>query len=202
MALTDVEICSKSLQLLGAQPIQSLDDESDRAQFCSSFYPELKEQCLSEHDWNFATTIRELNQLATDPDTEWDHRFELPSDLLLGPHSVFDDKNAKHPIQEWETINGRLHTDRGTIFIHYTQDVNENEFPPYFVQFIKYALAAELAKPVTDQTTTAEQMWQRAYGPPSDNQEGGLLGKAKRLDSQGQTSKVIQDDPITEARFN
>lgn len=199
---TKVEICRKSLMLLGAEPIQSLDEENDKARLCSEFYPDKKRTALSETHWNFATTKRQLNQLSKDPKSEWDHQYQMPSDRVAGPHSVFYDNDSDDPLQDYEVVDGKLMTDYDSIYIDYTYEVDENRFPPYFVDFLTYALAAELAKPITDQTTEAQRLYQIAYGSESDNEEGGKLGKAKRRDSQGQATQVIQDDPLTEARFS
>ncbi len=200
MPLTDVEICQKALLLLGAEPIQSLNDQNFRSQLCSSIYPELKKSALSETHWNFATKKRQLSQLASDPNSEWDHQYNLPSDMVTGPHSVFVDSDSTRPIQEWEIVGGKLMTNHEKIWIDYTQEVDETEFPPYFVEFIKYALAAQLAKPITDQTTTAQFFEEKAYGPASDNTNGGLLGKARKIDSQNQSTQSISDFPLTDVR--
>lgn len=199
---TKVEICRKSLMILGAKPIQSLEEDNSKARLCSEFYPDKKRTALSETHWNFATKKRQLNQLTEEPKTEWDYQYQMPSNKVAGPHSVFFDKNSDTTLQNYEVVNGKLMANRDTIYIDYTFDADENRFPPYFVDFLTYALAAELAKPITDQTTEAQRLYQIAYGSESDNEEGGKLGKAKRRDSQGQATQVIQDDPLTEARFS
>lgn len=188
--------------LLGAEPIQSLEEENDKARLCAEFYPDKKRASLSETHWNFATKKRELNKLTEEPKSEWQYQYQIPSDRIAGPHSVFYDEHSKNALQKFEIVNDKLMTDYDSIFIDYTYEVDENRFPPYFVDFLTYALAAELAKPITDQTTEAQRLYQIAYGSESDNEEGGKLGKAKRRDSQGQATQVIQDDPLTEARFS
>jgi len=200
MALSGVEVCQKALNLLGAKGIQSFDEDTELASICSSIYPELKESALAETHWNFATNKRQLGQETGEPVSEWDHKYSLPSDLLLGPHRVLTGPDTKVPSQDWEIVGDKLMTDHEDIYIDYTTDVNENDFPPYFTRFLYTAVASEIAVAVTDQTNTAQFYHNKAYGTPNDNQEGGLLGKAKRKDSQTQATQTLEDFPLTDVR--
>jgi len=200
MPTNEVQICQKALSLLGADPIQSLDEESDRSKTCNLIYPDLKESSLAETHWNFATKKRELNRLDDPPPSEYEYQYDLPNDMVTGPTKVFDCENAKDPIQKWEIANNVLMTNRKTIFIDYVANVPENRFPAYFTRFLYNALAAEIARAITDQTEMAQFYKQRAYGTPSDNGNGGLLGKAMLLDSQRQSTQAFDDNPIGDAR--
>lgn len=202
MALTDVKICQKALTLLGAEQIQSLNEENDRSKTCNLLYPEIKKDALSQNTWNFATAKRELNKLAQDPINEYDNQFDLPNDMVLGPIKVFSNKQSRNPTQRWKIANNKLMTNKDEIYMDYVANVDEHRFPSYFTKFLYHALAAELAKNITDQTTTAQFYYQMAYGSPNDNKNGGLLGKAKLLDSQTQTTQVIDDNPINDARWS
>lgn len=201
MALTDVELCKQALLVLGAKEIQSFSDGTDRATLCANLYPEKKEYMLTTHKWNFARAKKKLAQKTSAPLSEYDNAFSLPSQMLAGPHSVFVDSDAKGTIQEWDIFGSDLYTDHSEIWIDYTKDVDENDFPPYFVELMKYAMAEELAKAVTDETTTQRSLYDKVYGTAGDNTDGGLLGKAKRLDAFSRPTQIIQDDPLTEARF-
>lgn len=199
---TDVEICQKALALIGAEQIQSLNEQNNRAQICNLIYPTLKESTLSEHHWNFATKKKKLVQLAQEPPNEYDYQYELPNDLVAGPIKVNTHKSSKSSTQSWEKVNNNIMTDRENIYIDYIANVDESIFPAYFVRFLYHALAAELAKSITDQTSTAQFYKQKAFGSPSDNNQGGLLGKAKLIDSQNQATQVIDDNPLHDVRFN
>lgn len=202
MALTDVEICQKALALLGAEQIQSLDESNDRAQTCSIIYPDVKRSALAETHWNFATNKRELSRFSDSPPSEYDYQYSLPNDMVAGPTKVLDGENSSTPIQSWEIANNRLMTNRKTIYIDYVADVDEQRFPSYFTRFLYHALAAELAVNITDQVNMSQKLEQKAYGSPSDNQQGGLLGKAKLLDSQNQSTQAFDDNPLGDARHN
>jgi hypothetical protein len=202
MAQNEVEICQRALSLLGAEQIQSLDEENDRSKTCNLIYPELKRSALSETHWNFATKKRELARMNDEPPSEYRYQFSLPSDMVTGPTKVLPGPDMKNPIQDWEIANDKLMTDRDEIYIDYVANVDETRFPSYFTRFLYHALASELAKAITDQTTTAQFYQQKAYGSPSDNGQGGLLGKAKLLDSQRQATQSFDDNPIHDARFS
>lgn len=201
MPTSDVEICNRALTLLGSGQIQSLDDGSDLARTCKTIYSELKRASLAETHWNFATQKRQLAQETDTPITEWEHQYTLPADLVRGPETLYSSSGSEVPEQRWEKVAGKVLTDFNEVYIDYVAEVDEVEFPPYFVEFLSHAVASEIAKNVTDQTTTAQFYDQKAYGPPSSNRNGGLLGKAMRIDSQTTPTQVINDNPLDDVRF-
>jgi hypothetical protein len=82
MANSAVEICSNALLLLGAQTINSFDDESDRATLVSNLWPNALEAILRSHPWNCAIRRVSLAPDAAAPDFDYSYQFTLPGDCL------------------------------------------------------------------------------------------------------------------------
>lgn len=82
MATSEVQICSNALLLLGAQPINSFDDEFDRAVLVSNLWPNALEAILRAHPWNCAIRRVALAPDAVAPAFEWPYAFTLPGDCL------------------------------------------------------------------------------------------------------------------------
>lgn len=64
---SETDICNNALIILGAQPINSLNDSSDRALACNVVYATARDALLRKFPWNFARKQAALNQLAPVP---------------------------------------------------------------------------------------------------------------------------------------
>lgn len=82
MATSEVQICSNALLLLGAQPINSFDEDSDRALLVSNLWPNALDAILRSHPWNCAIAREQLAPEATTPAFDYAYRFTLPGECL------------------------------------------------------------------------------------------------------------------------
>lgn len=190
---TDVEIAQRALSLIGAKQIQSFDEDNDRAQICKNSYEVVKEYALSLTHWNFATDKARLPQIQDEPQTRWDYQYELPNDMIAGPIKVYNHEDTSQTTTGWEKVNNKLMSNYDTIYIDYIKNVSAQRFPPYFVRYIVNALAADIAKPITDQTSTAQFYEDKAQK---------FKQQAMVVDSQNQSSKGDFDTPFTDRRFD
>lgn len=199
MATSDVDICSAALVECGAQPIQALSEST----VCAQRYPAFKKFCLSIHPWRFNTGKRQLARLTATPLNQWKYAFSLPSDLLQGPLAVFNsDKEGAPPTTSFEQYENTIYADDEELWIDYQFEVAEGRFPPPFEQFLIKAFAAEICIPVTEQRERADDLRAEAWGPKSDNMNGGLFGKAKRLSGAVRPTQALPRGafPLTAVR--
>lgn len=82
MASSAVEVCSNALLMLGAQPINSFDDEADRATLVSNLWPNMLDAVLRSHPWNCAVKRSVLAPDAATPAFDYSYQFTLPPDCL------------------------------------------------------------------------------------------------------------------------
>lgn len=82
MSATKVSICSNALLMLGDKPINSFDDNSNRALLAANLYPSMRDMALRAHPWNCATKRVILAPASTPPEFGYSHRFLAPADLL------------------------------------------------------------------------------------------------------------------------
>ena len=57
MATSDVEIVNNALYLIGAKPIASFTEGTDRANLYNSVYPITRDATLRVHPWRFARSL-------------------------------------------------------------------------------------------------------------------------------------------------
>ena len=60
MASSSLDIANSALLALGADPIGSLGEATDRARLCSQFYDDIRKETLRAHPWNFALHQQQL----------------------------------------------------------------------------------------------------------------------------------------------
>jgi hypothetical protein len=200
---TDITICSDALVLLGAQPITSLTDGSDPADVCNRLYPDLKNHLLTVYPWSWSLKKVQLSKNATAPVNEWDNAFDLPNDIIGSVIAVFDSSSSgiRPRRYGWEIYGTQLFTNLDTIYIDYQATVIEASMPEYFIRFLRVALAAEIAIPITDQATKSDYFRAQAYGSPSESGRGGLLREAMNIDGRGQGTQIVEDYSLIQARY-
>lgn len=201
MATTDVSLCSRALVLLGAQTIGALTDETDRARVCANAYPGLRAALLSRHAWRFLMTKKQLTRDTEAPIGEWKYSYVVPGEALTGaPHAVFFDANGRVGQAGHEVFGRRVYSNSEALFIDFTEQKSEAEWPPYFQQLVVYALMAEIAFAITDQQNTADFWHVKAFGLPSEAGQGGAFGEAVTIDSQGNVTPAVQSNDFINAR--
>lgn len=147
-----VDICNRSLQLLGAKRITSLTQDTPNARSCNTAYETLRDAELRAHPWNFATTRATLAADATPPDWGRANAFQLPSNFLrLLP--VYPEDNTND--QDWQ-IEGKkiLTNDSDPLYIRYIYRVTDpNEMDVLFREMLSTRMAIELCEELTQSNT-------------------------------------------------
>lgn len=204
MALTDVDICNRSLVSLGARTISSLTaDGTDKSLAIATLYEHVKLMVLCMHDWRFSMAKEQLARLVDTPIGEWEYAYQLPSGMVSGPRAVFNTSGqGAEPFTEFEIFGDKLFTDALEIYIDFQQDVDEARMPPWFVSLLVLALAGMSGKLVTDSDGLVTNFLQRAFGPPSDNMRGGYFSVCVGINGKTNPPNAIQDNSLVNARFS
>lgn len=201
---SDVAICSKALLRLGAQAISSFSELST-GPLCAEIFPEVKLRVLTSAPWRFNTVKSELlARTLTEPPTQYKYAYQLPPDMLDGlPRTVWNspfNQGRSTPFTDFNIYEDKLLTSSEQILIDYQIDKVADVFPIHVTNLTIYAMAAEIALAVTDQTTTAELWFAIAWGNPGERGKGGYFKEAQRVDSQGHPSQSIKNYPLTAVR--
>ncbi|ABB39342.2 hypothetical protein Dde_2546 [Oleidesulfovibrio alaskensis G20] len=161
---SEVSICNKALRYIGAEEIASLSQESRGARLCAQYYPEVRDELLEAHHWNFATRYAVLPQVAQEPPFGFLHAYRLPQDclrvrrvlqhaagVLQGGAAVADDETG---IRTFEVVEGGiLYTDASPARAVMTVRVTETAcFPALFAEALARKLAADMAVALTGST--------------------------------------------------
>ncbi len=155
MAVSEVDICNRALQKLGAKRITSLNDDSTNARSCNAAYAIIRDAELRAHTWNFAIERAELAADATAPAWGRANAYQLPSDFLaMAEDYPEDNRNDKDWIIEGQKI---LSDDSDPIYIRYVKRVTDTgTFDALFVEALATKLALELCEEITQSNTKKE----------------------------------------------
>jgi hypothetical protein len=150
-----VEICSNALILVGASPIASLSETSDRAIVVSNLYDQVRRATLRRHLWNFAMTRELLSPDSTPPAFEWSNAFTLPGDCL---RLVSIGEKGEHPDY---TLEGRkILSNDSSIKLGYVSDVSDvSQFDAMFIDALCANIAFTAAWPITKSESMQKAMW-------------------------------------------
>lgn len=175
-----IDICSRALILIGAEPITSFDDDTSEALISSNMYEDIARSNLTSTRWRFSTNQSVLNRLSEAPTGRWNSAYQMPSDWLLTHAVTVNDFQI-----EYNTYGNKIYTDasaRDELVLDYTYRSNETDWPSYFSICVEYAMATVFATALARDQSLAALMAQ---------QHERSLAKSRSIDSQQQTTKKL-----------
>ena len=190
VANSDIDIASRALVLIGAEPITSFTAQSTEATVANAIYEDMVRTTLCSSRWRFATNQAELNLLTATPTGRYDRAHQLPADLLMLHAVTVSDAVIKYNVYGDKVFSDSASSD--TLVADYTFRALEQDFPSYFTVALQFSLAAAFALGIARD----EQLSSVLEGKGAQ-----LLQQAKTLDSQQQTTrKLLTSRFLTERR--
>jgi hypothetical protein len=168
-----VTVCNLALGELRAPAIADIDEATTEAAECKRYYPHCLKLLLERYDWSFNTRISTLALLSANPRaSEWTYAYSVPAGMaspkrLVPPESWPVGTGAAPPFpvsgQAYIVEDGVLYSHvPGAILEYSVRDLEEASMSALFMDALAYALAARLAVPLRDSSTTKGQLLQQA----------------------------------------
>lgn len=179
-ASSPVDVCSRALILIGAEPITSFDDGNNEALIASNMYEDVARSSLVNTRWRFSTNQVVLNRLTAAPTGRFDAAYQLPSGWLMTHVVTVNDT----PI-EYQTYGDKLFCNEAAnseLVLDYTYRADEQYWPSYFTVAVEYELASVFAVGLARDQSLAQLMTQQA---------AASMMKARNLDAQQQTTRKL-----------
>ena len=179
-AQSAVDVCSRALILVGAEPITSFDDGNNEALIASNMYEDVARASLLNTRWRFSTNQAVLNRLSDVPTGRFDAAYQLPSDWLMTHVVTVNDT----PI-EYQTYGDKLFCNEAAsseLVLDFTYRANEQGWPSYFTIAVEYELASVFAVSLARDQSLAQLMTQQA---------ATSMMRARNLDAQQQTTRKL-----------
>ena len=189
-ANSGIDICSRALILIGAEPITSFEDDTTEGLVSSNMYEDIARSNLTSTRWRFSTNQAVLNRLSDAPTGRFDAAYQLPSGYLFVHAVTVNDFQI-----EYDIYGDKIYCDAGPqdeLIIDYTYRAEEQDWPSYFSICVEYAMATVFATAIARDQGLANLM---------NQQYNVALAKARSIDSQQQsTRKLITSRFITNRR--
>lgn len=156
MASSDVEICNRALDAIGARTITALGQDTREGGLCRRYYPQVRDEVLRSHPWNCAMARAQLSADVTPPAYGAARRFPLPADCLR----VFEVEGESDASGAWQVESGAVVTNIGSpLQVRYVRRVTETGLlDPMLVAVIAARLAMELARPLAGSDDVRQAM--------------------------------------------
>ncbi len=179
-ANSSIDIASRALVLIGAEPITSFDSSSTEALVATNMYEDTVRATLAASRWRFATEQAELNQLSDTPTGRFDIAHQLPSNLLVLHGVTINDRLIDYTVYGDKVFSDSTTTD--TLIADYTYRATEDNFPSYFSLALEYALASIFTTSIARDDRLMQVIEAKAQQ---------LMAKARNLDAQQQTTRRL-----------
>lgn len=179
-ANTAIKICSRASLLIGGDAIQSFTDGTAESSVADAIYEDIARSSLTNTRWRFATNQAVLNRLSTAPTGRWDAAYQMPSGTLM-----LNAITVEEQVIEYDTYGDKVYCDAVStdeVIADYIFRAEEVNWPPYFTLAVEFAVASVFAISLARDAQLGSAMENRA--------ERQLI-KARRLDSQQQTTRKL-----------
>ena len=186
MSTTKTDIINAALIRLGANRVNSIDDNNPRARIMKDLYEIIRKRVLEEHRWSFATGRSELTLSASTPDFGYNYYYVLPSDCLYVQTEASNNK--------YEIEGNLLMSDEELVQIKYTIDeTSVSKFSANFVKAFFLELAMEACYAITESHTLVAAL---------RSEKDMVLPMAKSISSQQDDSDIEVEIPdFLDARY-
>tara|TARA_R110002153_G_C13072355_1_gene473460 strand:+ start:64 stop:657 length:594 start_codon:yes stop_codon:yes gene_type:complete len=179
-ANSGIDICSRALILIGANPITSFDDGTTESTVAVNLYEDIARSALTNTRWRFATEQAVLNTLSDVPTGRWDMASQLPSDLLMLHGITINDILVDYQLYGNKVFSNQTSAD--VMIADYTYRANEIDWPSYFTLAVEYSIAVVFATAIARDAPLATLMQTLAERS---------MAKARNLDSQQSTTAKL-----------
>lgn len=178
-ANSPIDICSRALILIGAEPITSFEDDTSEALIAGNMYEDIARTNLTSTRWRFATNQSVLNRLTDAPTGRFNSAYQLPDHLFVHAITV-NDFAIEYNIYGDKAFCDASESD--TLIADFTFRANEVGWPSYFSVCVEYAMAVVFATALIRDASLSSLM---------QSQYVQLLAKARSTDSQQQTTRKV-----------
>lgn len=183
---TDINICSRALNAIGAESITSFTEGSTEAKVANQKYQTSKLKLLSIYPWSFNKSEVYIAKLQKNDLAKYQFFYEKPNDFLVARTLKENDR-----VVEYCFACGKINTDATEPSLVYSANCDEFDMPPYFVSLLIDLCARDFLIPVTgknDDYGIFDKIYQSA------------LAEAKSVDAMSKTPSRINSDLLIGVR--
>lgn len=153
----EVDICTSAMIKIGAEPINSLLDDTKEARLCRLQYPKIRDSILRSAPWSFALKRLSVSKLDGDLIFGEGNQFQLPIDCVRFVKMYVGDgyvSNEKYVI-EGDVLIANVESLQGW---YVCNTVEVEKYDSNFKEAVACALAADLCYSLTQSNTLKQSL--------------------------------------------
>lgn len=201
---TDLDVCNLAIGRIGGEPIEALGEDTPLGAFCQTNYPAKRDALLGLYDWRCCNTHAQLAQISpAPPGTPLKYCYAAPADLIGEIVAFRDGAGPDHCEVRCLVSAAGVSSNHAAVWAEYTAAIAEARWPPWLVEFVAVAFAADLAGRRPDRELQA-RLYAEAFGTPEQNGQGGKFLAAMQADGRNAPQRQLfggwQPGELIEAR--
>lgn len=184
---TAVSIASNALLMLGAQPINDFNEDSDRARLASNLYESARDLLLRSHPWNCAVKRVVLSPDIMAPVFGYTYQFTLPGDWLRTLSVGIAGEEIDYRIE-----GRKILANDSTLKLRYIcRNNQESSWDTALIDAMTKTMAAMMAYAITQSTSKEELEFRKLER---------VLTQARAIDGQEDPPETLGDFRLLAAR--
>ena len=152
MAASLVSIWNLALVPLGAERVMDPLEDTESARKCNAVWEQIRDDEMSSHPWNFATTRIQLALSTTTPTYDYSYAHQLPSDALR----ILELEG----LEDYKVEGDKVLSNQSIVKCRYIKLITDPlSYSSQFVSLVAARLQFELAYSLTDSSTAMERLF-------------------------------------------
>jgi hypothetical protein len=198
--LVALDIINAACARIGADPLETLDEETDGGQAASFIYEDVVDFNIGLNPFYFAMEYRQLSRIdGARPFSGYDFVFDVPGERLGPPLYLSDDvTDPDRRFTEYVLSNGQVHASVEPLFAKVKFRPDPHLWIATFKTCTITACASRLALALASDRALYGELDTEAYGTPTENRRGGQMRTAITEDAQAQPPRRrdVRNNPL------
>jgi len=203
IAADEVPLINNALAMIGSDPIQSLDEDTELNETVQGQWPRARNHCLFVHAWRFCRKTMPLNLLPETPVNGWPYAYALPGGADALEAVLMNPQDPYSTLRDFDLQEDKLYSWLKPLWGRFRFRPAVTLWPALFVNAVETLGAAYFAVPVAHDANLAADYRSQAVGSDREAGKGGILGRAIAEDfaQRPVSSPLLRGDPLTMARY-
>lgn len=203
MAYDEITLINGACAEIGADPIDTLDDDTPSGRAAALIYGSLLDYCVGVFEFPFASEVRQLAQRSgVINNTGYAYVYALPAERVENPIKcapLAADFDRNH-FTDYFIAADDLYASASTMFALIRTRPIPSRMSATFRKAFQHGLAGELAMALASDKVLRVAYHEETFGPPSAMGTGGLMGGAIQAARKASPSRGpwTGSDPLTD----
>ncbi|SNZ20950.1 hypothetical protein [Cohaesibacter gelatinilyticus] len=201
--LNEIEVIRRACDRIGIRAPENLSEEVTAGVTADRLYEQEASFALTLYPWSFAQKLVRLTKLDDEPIAGFSVIFQMP----VGDNVLLLDRVTDQPdipdrnFTDFKRFGDKIYSNADDLYAVVRSMASPHLWSPIFAKAVSTGLAGLLIEAIASDGKRADELKRQAYGNPSEQNRGGLIGTAMQTDSSTTPNKRMRmgRNPLTEA---